>query len=152
MKCDGSKYSIKQTIKRIAACCLACLCLLLHSCRDHPAAQELIGKWKNKDGAEIVLHNDGSFELKSFPTVLLYFTNQRHPNQVFDGSGKWEVVDKSSRPEVQINLLETSFHESGIGITLLIAGSGLLENKRPWKTLFLWIGEEGDERYEFVKQ
>jgi len=35
---------------------------------------------------------------------------------------------------------------------LMISGSGFLENKAPWKHLFLWVGEEGGNRYEFEKE
>jgi hypothetical protein len=128
------------------------LSFLFQCCTNKaPLNKDIVGIWESKDGSILEIYANGTFSAKSFSTIFLYYTNLKYPNQFFDGSGKWKIVNGQTHWELDLNFLQTSIKESRIGTNLLICGSGILERTPPWKNLFLWKGEEGGERYEFIK-
>jgi hypothetical protein len=131
---------------------IAMLCFLLQACGDkEPTKDDVVGTWKNPDGAEFVFNKDGTFRAQQIPTGLGYMASDSLQNRKFDGSGKWEFKKENSYWEAYVDFEKANVNKT-CTFPLLIAGeNGVLETKPPWY-LFVWKGEEGGERYKFSKQ
>ena len=66
--------------------------------------------------------------------------------------GKWELKKGQAFKEVGLNFREMDNKEVYGLYSVMISGeNGILENEPPWY-LFVWKGEEGGERYKFIKE
>lgn len=121
-----------------------------------PMKKEISGRWISEDGAAINLSEDGSFTALALPAELFFNHSAKYMGVRFDGSGKWVIkTDKKSWDQlpwsVDLNFEKTSDSEYLCNHSLLISGTGLMENKSPWNNLFLWKEEEGSTRYLFKR-
>ena len=122
---------------------------MLLSCTKLPPLEkkDLIGQWKSDMNEVFILHADSTFEAKDI--VISSFTAK----YLFNGSsetkigakGTWEIY--KTRNENQLCLVYSSFVikqetiEKQFGFTWSIRGSGLFENRLPWK-IVSWIGDD----------
>ena len=132
---------------------VAIFSLLLQACGGkEPTKQDVIGTWKSIDGAIFILKKDGTFTEKSFPIEFVFQLQPGFKDVRFDGSGKWELKKENSYWEVYLDFEQVSNEKCRSAFPLLISGeNGILENKPPWY-LFVWKGEEGGDRYKFIKK
>ena len=122
-----------------------------------PKDNEIIGKWYNNDGALLKFNNDGTFIGKSLPAEIFIINTSEYERKRFDCKGKWSINSNSKSWDQLPWSIYLDFAETiGIlyegGASLLISGSSFFENKRPWRYIFRWVREEGDERYKFKKK
>ena len=67
-------------------------------------------------------------------------------------TGKWLLIKGSSNCEVYLDFEHVSDKKCSSAFPLLIAGeNGVLDNKPPWY-FFVLKGEEGSEKYKFLKK
>ena len=144
-------------------------CLLLQGCTLKAEKLDLIGTWKNKDGAVIILNEDGMFSAKEINYFKVY-NEPEFKNKKIDFSGKWKSTTTGNQKRAAIDLTSNSTYKDfgiakknyidrnvkeqsmEIGMTLQIAGSGLFENKKPYY-LFVNVGDPDDmNKYKFIKQ
>jgi hypothetical protein len=131
---------------------LAMLSFLLLACGgQEPSQNDVVGKWESPDGAEFIFNKDGTFTAKQIPTEFGYMPSDSLQNMKFNGSGKWEFKKENSYWKTYVDFDKVNVNKT-CTFPLLISGeSGVLENKPPWY-LFVWKGEEGGERYKFVRK
>lgn len=132
------------------------LSILLQACGGkEPTQNDVIGTWKSSDGATFIFNNDGTFIGESLPAE--YFTFYTSKSEVegkkINGTGKWKLEKgKGAFQEVSLDFRKIDNKDLHGLYQILIAGeNGVLDNKPPWY-LFEWKGEEGGERYKFLKQ
>ncbi len=127
---------------------------LLQACGGYskgPTQNDIIGSWRNPDGAEFVFNTDGTFSGKRIPTKLGFMTTDSLKNKKFNGSGKWVLRKGSTHWEVNVDFDKVDNGKNGCVFPLLISRENeVLENQPPWY-LFIWEEEEGGERYKFSK-
>jgi len=122
------------------------------SCGREPVCNDIIGIWKNPDGAEFIFDKNGAFSGKKIPSQFGFMPIDSLKNKNFNGSGKWTLKKGSANWEVYVEFDKVSVNKNGCAFPLLLAGeNGILANKPPWY-LFVWKEEEGGERYKFAKQ
>ncbi|MBP9705229.1 MAG: hypothetical protein KBD79_10780 [Chitinophagales bacterium] len=148
----NNQYEMKQPV----TCLIILFPFLFIGCGGSvPAKNEITGIWFNADGAQLILKDDGTFTATSIPAEL--FFHDEYEGEKFGGNGKW-TIEKERKSwdqipwKVDLDFTETSNRHYRYGHSLLISGSNFLENKPPWRNLFLWKGEEGGERYEFKRK
>lgn len=137
----------------------AVLSILFQACNSNSKVKEsaqidVVGAWKNSDGAIIELNKDSTFIGKSLPAEFFTFftSKQEVQGKKIDGSGRWRIEDGQGFKEVKLDFRKMNNENIYGNYSVFIAGkTGVLENKSPWY-LFVWKEEEGGERYEFLKQ
>jgi hypothetical protein len=114
-----------------------------------PLDKDVVGKWGHSSGAVLIIKEDGTFTGAHLPLNYLLTASK---TTVFNGTGKWKLKQDQGRWVIGLDFDTTSVndHKNGFTTIILISGSGILENKAPWY-LFLWMEEEGGERYKFSK-
>ena len=119
-----------------------------------PVQNDIFGTWHGPDSAMLVFNRDSTFIGKALPAeYFTFFTSREEVNgKKVNGSGKWELKKVEGSEEIALNFQEMDNKETHGFYSIFIAGeNGALENKAPWY-LFLWKGEEGGERYKFLRK
>ena len=127
--------------------------MLLFGCTSYsPTAESIVGTWVAKDGAIFQLNGDGTFETRNLSGNIIFQYNKEYKDLIFNETGTWELGKYQGHWAVFLRFNTSAQLKGGFVTQILIAGSkGIFENKPPWY-LFLWIGEEGGNRYEFTKK
>ena len=136
--------------------------LLLWGCsRDEgksPTSREIVGTWVSTDGSQFSLKEDGTFMGSSIPADVFIINMPEYQGKKFDGSGTWAIKKKEEAWDqlpwgIDIDFNSTSDSDKyKCGTTILISGSGIMENRAPWGYIFKWQDEEGSERIKFFKK
>lgn len=124
--------------------------IILFGCNPSiPSDKDVVGKWTHASGAALILNKDGTFEGTHLPLKYLLTASA---TKNFDGIGRWELKQDQGRWVIGLDFdtISNKEAENGFSTIILLSGSGILENKAPWY-LFLWVEEEGGERYKFSK-
>ena len=117
-----------------------------------PQHNDVVGTWKNPDGATVTLIDNGEFTARSLPAEYVLLPRDSFRNQKFDGSGNWTLRKGQAQWEIYLDFNKFSDQKYACSFPLLISGEkGVLENTPPWQ-LFLWQEEEGGQRYTFNKK
>jgi len=144
-----------EKMKQIIFLYIIAFPVLFSSCASKvPTGKDLIGIWKSKDGARFELKSDFSFIATNIP-IVYYLLNgeKKYGVNFFSGIGKWKIQNGQTHWEIDITFTTSSVGESRFGNQLLISGGGLLERSKPYKNIFIQVGDpDSNERYEFKKQ
>jgi len=137
-----------------ALCCFFLAAFVfLQSCRgDSPKPEEIWGTWVATNGAELNLKQNGTFSAKELPGEL--FLGKGTSQRTIEGNGAWKIEKDQGSWQVTLEITEKRINEKDVTeiMHILISGSkGALENEPPWY-LFVWKGEEGGDRYKFIKK
>jgi hypothetical protein len=117
-----------------------------------PAQGDVIGRWRGPDTAILDFNQDGTFTARSFPAEYVLLPKNKFINVRFDGEGKWLLRKGNTNWEVYLDFTQVSDKNCSSSFPLLMEGeNGALGNKPPWH-LFVWKGEEGGERYKFLRK
>jgi hypothetical protein len=127
--------------------------IFLSSCIGKtPGSKKFVGIWKSASGAQLELKTDGTFTGKSLPTKLFFSYVDSTVPTYFDGDGHWDIKTwKIQFPSIIVDFDNTSIIKTS-STQIFVSGSGFTEEQPPWNTLFIWVGEEGGNRYEFKRQ
>lgn len=138
--------------------------ILLYGCggNESPKHNDFIGVWRGNDSAEITINADGTIIGKHLPFQLfmrMLHTPQDSTIKLFDGNGTWNYKEGESFGKHQCWTINMEFdnisiekYKAGMEVNILVRGkNGFWDNKPPWY-LFLWVGEEGGDTYNFYKQ
>lgn len=123
---------------------------IVNSCKnDVPNNKEVIGTWKSTNNTIFHFNSDNTFYAQKVPTKV-FSESENYSQKNFNGKGIWKINDKKLCIDLEFTYISI---RSGHLITYLnFEGSGILENKTPWKKLFIWIGDPDDgNRYELEK-
>lgn len=144
---------MKQTLIGLGAM----LSMFFQACNTQmkePTQSDILGNWVSSDGAMLELNKDSSFIGKSLPAeYFTFFTSKKDvEGKRVSGSGKWKMEKGQGFKEVKLTFTKMDDKDIYGSYSVLVSGeTGALENKPPWY-LFVWKGEEGGERYTFIKQ
>jgi len=134
------------------------ICISVIGCKGRkPTMQELTGKWVHDDSTMIQLNANGTFIARSLPTEQLLSVFAKDTClKIFDGQGTWQIKEsRSSWDQLPWSLLlsfvKSTNSNNKFEARIIISGSNFIENKPPWKSIFIWNEEEGGERYEFTR-
>ncbi len=116
-----------------------------------PTKEEIIGIWKSSDRGSFQFKNDGTFITKDLPGSIIFKYSDEHKENTFTELGNWEIEKWQDQWVVSLMFTKSENLKKGYATRILISGTGILENNPPWD-LFLWVGEEGGERYTFKKE
>jgi hypothetical protein len=147
----NNKMEMKKMVYTILA-----LSIFFHACNNQKKdtmQTDLVGDWLSSDGALISLNKDSSFTGKSLPAeYFTFFTSQKDVQfKKIDGNGKWRMDQAEGFRIVRLEFRKINNEDINGNYSVLIGGSGALENKPPMY-LFLWKDEPGGDRYEFIKK
>ena len=133
--------------------------MLFTGCPGPAKDAEVIGRWLrapsvSESTAELVFHDDGSFEAHHVPPGLCYLPGQtRQP--WLDGKGQWKVSGygwwrllwKTAGlwDDVILDFTTVTGSEGGFRTSLKISGMGRI------RQLFYWKDEEGGVRVNFQR-
>lgn len=139
------------------------LVVLLHCCNlvraksaDSPTEKDIIGTWRNGSSAQLIFEDNGRFSGQALSAIFLFghtsFSDNKNNPILFDGSGIWELEKAPDGWDIRARFTSNSI-PSKVGYTLpiFVSKGRTFESNDP-VSIFLWKGEEGDERYEFIKQ
>lgn len=76
-------------------------------------------------------------------------------SELFYGKGIWYIKKEQEYDHYSIELIfkKRNNYECNSGTFILINGSGILEIKSPWTSLFGWVGEAAEgNRFEFFRK
>ncbi len=108
-----------------------------------PTKTDIVGTWKNVDGARLEFDDDGRFVATAFPTSILWIDA---PPGTADGVGSWQLAQERSGTVVKLSFDRILDEKDGYGMPLYISGSGSS------RKLYHDIDDEGFDRYEFTKE
>ena len=120
--------------------------LLLGGCQK-VTSSDLVGRWTNPDGANLILKADGTFSAQALPAQV--FLMHDSIDAPITGTGQWQFEEHNLLWYGNAGKLQLHFDEiSGrpvprTGMSVIVSGDG---------SLYQWKGEEGGERYELVKR
>lgn len=117
--------------------------LMIGSCGQDPTSGDVTGPWKNADGAELTLKEDGTFVAASLPLGI--FTSPDRKGPAFGGTGIWRL--KKGRPywEVKLRFEEIDERPASREVTVLVSESGRSTY------LYQWRDDEGGARYRLKR-
>ena len=118
---------------------------------EEPIREEIIGVWKASDGGILQLKDDGTFTTKDLSGNIIFKYSNKHKENAFTESGNWKIEKWQGQWVVSLRFTKSENLKKGYATRVLISGTGILENNPPLN-LFLWVGEEGGERYTFKKE
>lgn len=127
------------------------------SCKsDYPSYQEIQGKWVSSDGSTIYFQENNKFIAENLPTEFFYIWDTV-PEKTFNGTGDWEIQESRMKSTgyntIVVNFNDVSINSSKFQLELMIKGKGFFSNKKPWKSIFLFIGDpDNGEMYHFFKK
>jgi len=123
----------------------------------HPMSEDLVGQWKSDMNEVLILYANSTFEAKgivlsNYKAKLLF--NDSSETKI-GGKGTWKIYKTDNENKLCLNYLSfVKKHETiekQFGFTWSIKGSGLFENRLPWK-IVSWIGDdEGISTFKKVK-
>gem|GEM_PF-691027 len=125
----------------------------LFGCKSYsPTAESIVGTWVAKDGAILQLNEDGTFETKNLSGNVIFEYDEEYKGLFFNETGTWRLGKDQGEWVVFLRFNISARLTGGFATQISVGGrKGFFENKPPW-FLFLWIGEEGENRYEFTKK
>jgi len=117
---------------------------LLGACGKQPTREDVTGTWRNSDGAQLTLEQDGRFFARSLPQAVFFRLDKKFDSTI-DGHGVWTLKKGAAYWEVRLSFKEIATKPASYGISVLVSGSG------PATYLYEWKGEEGQGFYRFDK-
>lgn len=125
--------------------------LIVMGCNgSEPTKNDIIGTWRNKEGAVLEFHIDSTFRGSGLPDAH-FGVSQEDAWSNFSGAGTWSIQVGQQFSEVNLNFKEKNGSVGSFNYQVLVSGSGTFENKTPWY-LFLWeYNDVGGARYKFFK-
>ena len=134
--------AMRSVSSRMGVVALCGIALLSSGCiRLTP--DDIVGKWKSKDGAVLVFDSDGKvFATKLIDGPVLHLDRfESH-----DGVGTWKISNDMTYREVEIDFSQIAEYKNGYGTQVHVSGYGSMMR------LYWWVGEEGGDRYEFTRE
>jgi hypothetical protein len=113
-----------------------------------PKPVDVLGKWRNLDGAELNFQSNGTFVATGLP--VSHFWNTPESKKKFNGSGHWKIKHFQSNWLVDLVFANNTKEHMEFDTSLILARDGDFGNGPHW-LLFIWKEEEGGDRYSFQK-
>ena len=111
--------------------------------RSSATKADIVGSWKARDGAVIILEDNGQFSAQELPGSLVFRDDDRRDR--LSGNGTWSLKEGVIGPDIELVFGRIGDRLHGHRMRVLMSGSGSSVQ------LFLWIREEGGARYVFAK-
>lgn len=115
----------------------------LVACAQAPDYEEVVGAWSGPKGAELYLHADRTFVVRSLPRDGL-FPPGFQPN-IIDGSGTWALEMESGYWAVRLSFTRIAQHNASVAVSILIG------RQSDCIYLYQWVREEGGLRNKFQR-
>lgn len=123
---------------------------------DYVSIKDIEGKWISKDGGVLYFQNNNKFIGENLPTEVFYLWGDTSEEKI-NGSGVWELQEDRMKSTgystIIVSFNNTTLNTSKFQLELMIEGSGFFSNKKPWKKIFLSVGDpDSGNTYSFSKE
>jgi hypothetical protein len=113
--------------------------------------EDLVGQWESKMNEVLILYADSTFEAKNivmsdYDAKLLF--NDSSETRI-GGNGTWGIYKNKLQLRYSIFIKGNETIEKRYGFTTSVIGSGLLENRLPWR-IVSWMGDV--DEYDVFKK
>lgn len=109
--------------------------------------KNIVGTWEDGSIGSLEFHEDGLFSMVNTPYLIK--TLDGNQGKKFSANGSWKL---NSNNIIELSIKPNETMKKGFYNELMVTKSKELFSNEVRLSLFLWIDEPGEERYELTKK